>query len=704
MTSSADSLEQICRSLLEEKGWDTDYRFAFKRIADLPFSFMAYIQSSNEWIINVLVREDIEALTDRILKTTKLSSYYTNPMQALAYFFISHERGHWSVCPFDDNGAELLEAGATDFLYTRLVGQNSINSAVSNAVNLTADIINNAALSYIDSDSKLFVDGFALAYLLQAQDLQVTKGFMGRVTWPEYFSLFVNANMAFMQSDDLLYERMSGYFTRLNAAVVKRDTAKIAKALFLDSGISERALSGAMSPEDKMIAASVLQDKSRWYQASYDLTELFFRYIHDVDPRFSQNPLNDFMKRRKNNGLPQTAPNPKTGDKSEGKDYRPKLDTPKMQEKPEPSQDEGEVPLEKYEFSDDFMNPEGLEEQSTDENAGHGDAGDETESIFGGGEIEEDAKDGFHYGKLNLPPAKAPLPILDRLMQVPEDLLKFLKGQIGLDRPDFETLDSFYRRKAAPLVFKIEDPSKKSPQFEARYLARKPADPKHVRPSRIDWSRTQVHGSGNDARVKLYEKATPLMLDIPAAAAPKGIPDLLWIVDSSFSMRWDSELGAGEYDTVCRVVYSTHMSLAKTRKGVNMSYALINYAGKTTSTDWVPWAKLDVIHRELFRYKGFGTALDPLAIKKKADEAGDSFVALMVTDGGFNYMDNESKVLNEISSLTSRGNLFALFQIGEHSSFSDRIEEAGGRVFYIRSTKDLYNLTVELSKKVWGAR
>ncbi len=265
--------------------------------------------------------------------------------------------------------------------------------------------------------------------------------------------------------------------------------------------------------------------------------------------------------------------------------------------------------------------------------------------------------------------------------------------------PNFEELDALYRNRAAPLVINIRDDNREDPEAPLRYIERVNADPNELRPGRIDWGRTRFLGNGD---FQMFERELPLNLDIPVETTPGGMPDLLWIVDSSESMGWNPEQGIGCYDSVARIVYSAHLSLEKSGKGFYINYGLINFSSTARFTGWVPYQELDKVHQELFKYQNGGTWLHPNSIKQAVQEAKDVFVALMVSDGDFNILTNENEIAKQIKELESGGNYFALFQIGPMSGFANKLRAQGSPVFEVNGPKDMYELVVEIEKSTWG--
>ena len=74
----------------------------------------------------------------------------------------------------------------------------------------------------------------------------------------------------------------------------------------------------------------------------------------------------------------------------------------------------------------------------------------------------------------------------------------------------------------------------------------------------------------------------------------------------------------------------------------------------------------------------------------------------MLTDGGFNFQDNQESVVSEIENMVSTGGIyFCLFQIGPQTSFSNQLEERGVHVEYIKKAEDFMKKTIRFTKDLY---
>ncbi len=680
-----DRLQVLCEQILEEKGWDAEYRFEFLREDAIPRSFLAWIELTNSWTIKFIAHPELERRVDEVIAKTGIDSI-ADPLYSLLYLAMTHERGHWLICPFNDLGTQAIMKGVSEVMERKLVTESAIQQATQNGFNLVSDLINNVVLSYDDERPERFVEGFTLAYLIYGGDGQAGPGFFsGKIQ--EAFSLYLNANLTLMQAPNSLYGPLKKYFARFQAANIRRDTAEIANVL-LNEELGKRALSSSLLPEDKKEASYLLRNRATWYEASQRLSEVFFRYLKEPNQRFDPNSFNKFLEKmhqQYKQMQQQGQQQPQTSKQNSG-----------------PRQPVQECD---YELTNDFDDPEGKNNAKAGGNNQQSPSAnqdrqkeDEKETIFGGKYKREEPEQ-----PQQSQPFRYPRDFWQRFREAPQRYMELilLDSLLNPEVANFEELDELYRARAAPLAIKLDEPSKRTPEHPFRHMSVNPSDPQNIRPSRILWGRTRAFGDGD---FEFYERETPLNLEIPITMAPGGIPDIAWILDSSGSMGWDWKNGAGRYDAAARIVYSIHLSLDKSGKGQHMNYSMINFSDSTRFTGWKPYQQLDEIHRELFRYQNGSTYMSEKALKHLLEQSPDVFLAMMISDGGFNIFTNEAAITRQIREIEDRGNYFALFQIGGLSDFAKRLQDQGSLVIQVNGPLDLYNAAADLTIKAWGAR
>ena len=177
-----------------------------------------------------------------------------------------------------------------------------------------------------------------------------------------------------------------------------------------------------------------------------------------------------------------------------------------------------------------------------------------------------------------------------------------------------------------------------------------------------------------------------------------GFPDLLFVVDSSGSMRWDPCSGTGAYDSLLRAVYSVLQFLERQNKAQHMRFAAVNFSGTTLHTTWEDYSNIRVVKKMLFRHQSGGTKLDAGTLENIAAKSQDRFLCLMVSDG---QISNAEAVVSAISSMVSHGHGFVLIQIGSHNATSQAVAQLGLPVHVISDHLQLEGLCLEYSKQTW---
>jgi len=273
--------------------------------------------------------------------------------------------------------------------------------------------------------------------------------------------------------------------------------------------------------------------------------------------------------------------------------------------------------------------------------------------------------------------------------------------QIGIGRGrspkfmDFEALDALYRSRVTKVQIESEVACKKGAAFEIAHLSREELRSTMPGFNNIDWGATRIDPNG---RLQLYEKKIAITDDTPAKLEMIGFPDLLFIVDSSGSMKWDPKAGTGPYDSLLRAVYSVLYFLERHGKAQYMRFAVVNFSGTTVQTPWLPFAELRKVKELLFKHQGGGTTLDCAVVRQIVDASPDRFLCLMVTDG---QISNATDVLCIIKAMVAKGHGFVLIQIGRPSALTQQLHKAGLVVHIIQDHTQLEGLYLHYARKTW---
>jgi hypothetical protein len=275
--------------------------------------------------------------------------------------------------------------------------------------------------------------------------------------------------------------------------------------------------------------------------------------------------------------------------------------------------------------------------------------------------------------------------------------------QIGIGREQrypsclmsFDVLDAIYRSRVTNLELKSELISRKGTTFEIAHMVREELGTELPTFTGIDWGSTRINADG---QLTLYKKQLPITDQTPAKVEMAGFPDLLFIIDSSGSMAWDSKGGKGPYDSLLRAIYSVFAFLENRGKAQYMRFAAVNFSNTTLTTPWHPFAELRKVKKLLFKHQNGGTKLDCTKIQEMVRTSSDRFLCLMVTDA---MISNAAEVLNTIRIIANQGNRFVLIHVGRPSPLTQQVQEAGFIVHIITDPKQLCGLCLDYAQKNW---
>ncbi|MHA2035439.1 MAG: hypothetical protein ACW972_09745 [Promethearchaeota archaeon] len=184
----------------------------------------------------------------------------------------------------------------------------------------------------------------------------------------------------------------------------------------------------------------------------------------------------------------------------------------------------------------------------------------------------------------------------------------------------------------------------------------------------------------------------------PGHLVEKQIPDLLIVLDSSGSMKWNytsrSERGRGPYHIATIAAFAAlHHA---TRKGAKFS--VINFSNRADICNWT--SNFKKAEKTLLRYQGGGTILPTKEIVQQCDKAERKSLIFIITDFG---IYNWSKAKKSMIDLTQKGHKIVGFFIGPSKIPKDKFKNLLDKVtFYgIKNAKDLINLVITEVKKYY---
>lgn len=184
----------------------------------------------------------------------------------------------------------------------------------------------------------------------------------------------------------------------------------------------------------------------------------------------------------------------------------------------------------------------------------------------------------------------------------------------------------------------------------------------------------------------------------PGHLTERQIPDLLIVLDSSGSMKWNYtsriERGRGPYHTALVAAFaSLHYAAGKGAK-----FSVINFSNTADICQWT--SDFKKAERVLLRYQGGGTVLPVKEISQQCDKSERKSLVFIITDFGIYNWSKSKKVMID---LVQKGHKIVGFFIGASKIPQDKFKSLLDKVtFYgIRNTKDLIDLVITEVKKYY---
>ncbi len=264
----------------------------------------------------------------------------------------------------------------------------------------------------------------------------------------------------------------------------------------------------------------------------------------------------------------------------------------------------------------------------------------------------------------------------------------------------FHDLDKLYKQRAEDIMMNY--PSQKRTS-DSRYIVdwtgrSRISDDESFTPDEVDWASTLPIQKDDGIDLWLYRNESPIEETSSSSFSVGGIQDICFIVDSSGSMHWNPKEGLGEYDLLLRSIYSVFNYLEKGKKAYHLNYSAINFSDSTEFSGWHDYYSLDNVKQYLFAYQHGGTSFNSSVLDKLLAASQDSFIAIMVTDGGISNMDS---TVASVRRIIRAGNDFSLIQIGGSSSFYSRLNGMKVDVNRISSPADLIGLTLKKARRAY---
>jgi len=180
----------------------------------------------------------------------------------------------------------------------------------------------------------------------------------------------------------------------------------------------------------------------------------------------------------------------------------------------------------------------------------------------------------------------------------------------------------------------------------------------------------------------------------------KQLPDLLIVLDSSGSMKWNYtsriERGRGQYHVALIAAFAAlHHAASKGAK-----FSIINFSNVADICLWT--SDFKKAERVLLKYQGGGTVLPIKEIVQQCDRAERKTLIFIITDFGIYNWSKSKKIMID---LAQTGHKIVGFFIGASKIPKDKFKTLLDKVsFYgIRNTKDLIDLVITEVKKYYSS-
>ncbi len=184
----------------------------------------------------------------------------------------------------------------------------------------------------------------------------------------------------------------------------------------------------------------------------------------------------------------------------------------------------------------------------------------------------------------------------------------------------------------------------------------------------------------------------------PGHLIEKQIPDLLIVLDSSGSMRWNytsrTDRGRGPYHTALVASFaSLHFAASEGAK-----FSIINFSNRADICQWTSDYKK--AEKTLLSYQGGGTFLPFKQIANQCNKADRKVLVFIITDFGIYNWSSAKKIMIE---LAQKGHKIVGFFIGSTTIPKNKFKDLLDKVtFYgLKTAKDLINLVIKEVKKYY---
>ncbi len=699
-------LEAHVRDVLSSPEWRLYKNVHIEEVEETPGMFSAMIRS-DRWNIHIQYDPQLEETLNQMVDECDLRYLFPDPFATLIKTALTHEEGHWSVCPFDWYPFEDLLAGCSDALRTARLGpithkdkekRNEFIQALRYFLNNVEDLIANVVKTHRDPKQEYHL-GLGLYTIFNKYLDYVAAGRGQFQALTPCSTIITDLENRLCQRNTDLYETVEClYDPHLrfdNCYPLRKMGQKLLAGFFGDGDLAKRVVTRTTSYDDKRQVVDIMRDRrpGNWYRIARDYTDLLLPfYLHDQERARKE------QKGQGSSFLQTLLPDPDQGKKQkkcsaqgggQGEDDQsPGQGSGEGQEKGENKPQPGQG----NQGDDDKGKGQGQGEEK-------GDKGDEDKPKPGQGKGEGNENKPGQGEKPIIPDlfGLIPRPTLQRVVGIGTE-----KGRTINYAAHRDILEALYRQRAVEILSDYQREDRQGDTTPIAYLTRTPVTPDEMHLRRIDWARSRVFQTPQGRRLHLVQRDIAIEIPDPSSPGNLGFPDLAFINDTSGTMKADLMKGTGPYDMLLRGDFTLLEHVERNELAYYMKFAAVNFSGTTYFSGWHPYREIDVVIDELFRFQNGGTKLAPRIVERLCTEATHPFLALLTTDG---LLDSYRRAADALIDLVNAGNKLCVFGIVNPRNSPEpflRLLEDHAEIHRLKTAEDLVGLHIGQAEKNYG--
>ncbi len=685
-------IEDICFEIIRKEGWknfnDVDIRVQDQLMLCQPFITL------HDRIIHLEFNPQFANAVQKTINKYKFTYTLEDAIYKMMYLSLNHEYAHHKECPITKENMQNILQGSYDVLTDKIANEEKLAFTCFRLHNLFSDTVLNAIESHTASDTQAFKQGFDLMYLVSNVYFQEITDFKQ----DKAMTLFMNSNHILSQTDPLMMKynskRMPKFFLGFDRYLNnilnvftgdKHVTSYLKQYLKFDNKDKESHKAEYDQALENLVTR--FRDVSLWKKMSQDYTELIYPFMkqdEDTNQGYDSRNQRSNSQKQKNSGQSSNNYDKNKSDSGNSKPDRDKSNAKQSRD------GEGGKKDKKTSSGDKDDKDQNKSQSSDKEDKKGGGKEDKDKSIDDAANDKDDSKDYMPNSDKGLFKNMAPT-------EHKPYSSKYVAQYFKLDR--------MFRERALKIALYAEE-QREAPHHN-QYLGKDNMPFDEFNTKDIMWSSTQIHtDKDGNKNIELFKRDIPLVLPFESSMAIGGIPDLGFIYDSSYSMKFDPDKKTGEYFVAVEAFYSILKDLEDKGIAPLLNYIAMNFANEkqTVSSGWQEYYSLKRVKEALFDYQSGSTYLDIKPLRELINKRRDNSIIFMLTDTGFSDDKNAVAVLDELHRAKSIGGIgFYLFNLaGFDTPFSKCVEEIGFNNHNIRSSQDFNNLALAFTKELYG--